>query len=141
MIRKIIIIFVSVMCVISAQGQDYSQEFETDVNLQVLFEAIAIQESGQDSMAVSPTGKYVGYVQIGPDYLRAFNQIVGYEKYKKQDLYSKTVQWEIFNTVCSRHSRNIRSGTSCVRLHTGANYPGWAGYIARVKRNYINLRK
>lgn len=139
--RVFVAVVFSILCAISLSAQNYYHEFDSqEVDFEILFEAIAMNESGQDSLAVSKTGKYVGYVQIGPDYLKCFNQIAGYEKYTREDLFSKKVQWEIFYTVNKEHNVFMRAHRA-IRLHTGYNYPGFESYFNRVRENYIKLRK
>lgn len=54
-----------------------------------LIEAIIWRESGGNNKAVNRKTNAVGCMQIRPIYLKQCNKIVGYEKYKLSDRYSR----------------------------------------------------
>lgn len=67
------------------------------VNLGKLIEAIIWRESRSDDKAINHKTNAVGSLQITPIYLKQCNRIVGYEKYKLSDRYSRVKSIEMFN--------------------------------------------
>lgn len=136
---KKLTILLLILCSYEVAAQDYGHEFETNAHWETLIEAMAWNESRHDSTVVSKSGTYVGYLQIGPMYIKCANQVVGYNKYSRDDCFSRVTSIEIFNVVNTKYNPN-KSAERAMLLHTGANYPDWKGYRQRVKNNYIRLR-
>lgn len=62
-----------------------------------LIEAIIWRESCGDDKAINHKTNAVGCLQITPIYLKQCNKIVGHEKYKLSDRYSRAKSIEMFN--------------------------------------------
>ena len=62
-----------------------------------LIEAIIWRESRSDDKAINHKTNAVGCLQITPIYLKQCNRIVGHEKYKLSDRYSRSKSIEMFN--------------------------------------------
>lgn len=81
---------------IQASRENYPSTQDT---LDAMVKAFAKQESGFNCNAVSPCGRYVGYLQIGEIMVDEANRIVGGEIFHYDDRYSQYISTEIFNIV------------------------------------------
>lgn len=71
-----------------------------------LIEAIIWRESRGNNKAINHKSNAVGCLQIRPIYLKQCNKIVGYEKYKLSDRYSRSKSIEMFNVYQSHFNPN-----------------------------------
>ena len=72
----------------------------------IFIEALIQIESGGDSLAVGSKDD-VGVLQITPILLIDANRILGYEKYKLNDRYSKIKSIEIFNIIQNYYNEDL----------------------------------
>lgn len=79
----------------------------TQDTLDAMVYAFAKQESNFNVDAVSPCGRYVGYLQIGEIMIDEVNRIVGAEIFNYDDRYSQSISSEIFMIVMLHHNRNL----------------------------------
>ena len=103
----LIVLFLFITLPIMAQFQ--ISKFDT------LIEAMAKVESGGNPRAVSPSRKYVGYLQISAGMVQECNRIAGYKKYTLKDRQSKEKSIEMFLEFQGYHNREA-SIEKAVRL-------------------------
>lgn len=70
-------------------------------------EAFANVESRYNPKAVSPCGKYVGYLQIGRICVDEANRILGEKRYVYDDRYEREHSLAIFNIVQQHHNPTL----------------------------------
>lgn len=81
-----------------------------------LIEAIIWRESRGNDKAVNHKTNAVGCMQITPIYLEQCNNIIGYEKYKLSDRYSREKSIEMFNIYQSHFNPN-KGFHLAIKLH------------------------
>lgn len=100
-----------------------------------LIEAIIWRESGGDNKAVNHKTNAVGCMQITPIYVRQCNNIVGSERYKLSDRYSRRKSIEMFNLYQDYFNPN-RDLHLAIKLHNPrASY----GYHLDIENKYKEL--
>ncbi len=80
--KLLVLFFIAISLNASAKDKELRTKWEQVIN------AISWVESGRKNDAVSPCGRYVGYLQISKCMVRQCNIIAGYEKYTYNDRYS-----------------------------------------------------
>lgn len=114
---------------------------------ELMYIAIAIEETKMDNDAVNPYTKAAGIIQILPlernGYLREANAIVGYDKYTNECRYNFGTAREIFELVQTKYNPE-QDIEKAVRIHLF----GYSGYKANPNRksryvrnvlNYIDI--
>lgn len=109
-----------------------------------VIKAISFVESTGRANAVSPCGKYVGYLQISKILVRQCNIIAGYEKYNYDDRYSIDKSIDMFIEYQERYNpeRNIEKA---IRLWNSGDLKCMERkakterYYKRVMRRYNTL--
>ena len=96
--KKLTTFLVAVLMAVALQAQEVKNKTNNEFKWNPVYEAISMVESGGNPKAVSPSGKYVGYLQISTVMVKACNQIVGKKKFKNNDRYSKEKSIEMFIT-------------------------------------------
>lgn len=100
-----------------------------------LIEAIIWRESRGDNKAVNRKTNAVGCMQITPIYLKQCNRIVGHEKYKLSDRYSRSKSIEMFNLYQDYFNPN-KDLHLAIKLHNPrANY----AYHRDIEKKYREL--
>jgi hypothetical protein len=94
--KKLTTFLVAVLMTVALQAQDIKNENIKEFKWNLVYEAISMVESGGNPKAVSPSGKYVGYLQISTGMVTTCNQIAGYKKFTNKDRYSKEKSIEMF---------------------------------------------
>lgn len=93
------------VCIQASRGNHPS----TQDTLDAMIKAFAKQESGFNCNAVSPCGRYVGYLQIGEIMVDEANRIIGdgEEVFYYDERYSQYISSEIFNIVMLHHNPDL----------------------------------
>lgn len=105
------------------------------VNWDKLIEAIIWRESNGNNKVVNRKTNAVGCLQITPIYLKQCNRIVGYEKYKLSDRYSRVKSIEMFNLYQDYFNSN-KDLHLAIKLHNPrANY----SYHRDIEKKYREL--
>lgn len=108
---------------------------EKQIDWDKLIEAIIWRESRSDDKAINHKTNAVGCMQITPIYLKQCNRIVGYEKYKLSDRYSRSKSIEMFNLYQDYFNPN-KDLHLAIKLHNPrANY----SYHRDIEKKYREL--
>lgn len=110
---------------------------EKDWEWDLLWEAVAIEESQQNPLAKNPYSSASGYYQLLRGYVAEANQILGYDKYSYNDRFSKEKSREMIEVVQSYYNpkKDIKKA---IRLHRVGFSTTLEDPLAKYKRKVLN---
>ena len=108
-----------------------------------VIKAIGYVESRWNPKAVSPCGRWVGYLQISKEMVLCCNRIVGYQKYSFEDRFDKNKSIEMFYLFQNKYNPNgdIEKG---IRMWNGGpryKIQSTNGYYNKVMKKYTEIIK
>ena len=105
-----------------------------------LIVAISKVESGGNPKAVNPSGKYVGYLQIGNVVVKDCNRLIGENRYTSQDRYSIEKSIEMFKIIQSHYNptNDIEKAIRTWNGGSGYKIKSTQGYYNKVINHYNN---
>lgn len=108
-----------------------------------VIKAISYVESRWNPTAVSPCGRWVGYLQISKGMVTACNRIVGYKKYTFNDRYDKDKSIEMFYLFQNKYNPtgDIEKGIRMWNGGTGYTIKSTNGYYKKVMKKYNEFTK
>lgn len=142
--KKLLLCITLVICTLSLKGHT-TDSLEIPFNKEIVHKsnywgpvitAIARVESSLNTQAVSKSGKYVGYLQIGPALVVDCNNYLKSLGYKKRftlkDRYNKEKSIEMFIIYMMKYNKS-NSVEKAIRIWNGG-----AGYTVKGTQAYYN---
>lgn len=146
---KTFLLCIAFACTLSVQGHNLDS-LETPLNKELLHHgnywapvitAIAKVESSCNTKAISKSGKYVGYLQIGPSLVTDCNNYLkskgSKRKYTLKDRYNKEKSIEMFIIYMMKYnkSRNVEKAIRIWNGGSGYTIKGTQAYYNKVMRH------
>lgn len=132
--------------VITNSKTEIKKEVESKLNSNIkeLIKSISYVESRWNPDTINVRENAVGYLQIRPVMLREVNRILGHEKYRSEDRFSKEKSIEMFLIVQKFYNPKFNHKIACMIWNEGRtdttninNKPYWR----KVKRTYERLNR
>lgn len=113
LITTILTLFTTMFCPAQTQNKEYYSN---------LLYAIGQVESRGNTKAVSPSGKYVGWLQIGKVTVDECNRLLGKKKYTYHDRYDYNKSIEMFLIIQNHYNPSGDFGKAIRIWNEGPNY-------------------